>query len=210
LNTRNDYLLGLNNPKWDIRGRDMDKKVVPQPLKQTLLVRFPNGETFALPNGATTLLTKAVLEQFAPIFLREPAAIRVSLRPACADIRGRDECDAVGLGGIDPTLLTPIILADTSREQFKLVFIEPVTRNDRRLDVTGERRMLLLATALGSDLTVPNVSFVTAFVERRSSCFRRVVSGLDWGTFAWFAMEPNNLIAFRKSTGSLPEELLSA
>ncbi|WP_268920559.1 BsuBI/PstI family type II restriction endonuclease [Sandaracinobacter neustonicus] len=37
---------------------------------------------------------------------------------------------------------------------------------------------------------------MTAYLDRGGQPFRRTVSGLAWGSYAWFASEPDNLIVF--------------
>lgn len=45
--------------------------------------------------------------------------------------------------------------------------------------------------------SLPNtVAFVTARFDRGPPTFRRTVSSLAWGSYAWFASEPESLVVF--------------
>lgn len=48
-----------------------------------------------------------------------------------------------------------------------------------------------LAAEAGFDLQ--HVAFVTAYLDRSQSTFKRTAETLAWGTFAWFAGEPSKL-----------------
>jgi hypothetical protein len=46
------------------------------------------------------------------------------------------------------------------------------------------------------------VAFVTAYLDRDSPGFKKTVSALAWGSFAWFASEPDQIVILRDGTGS--------
>ncbi|WP_369796269.1 BsuBI/PstI family type II restriction endonuclease [Brevundimonas sp. KM4] len=46
-----------------------------------------------------------------------------------------------------------------------------------------------------------HVAYVTAFLDRSRAPFKKAVDGLAWGSYAWFAAEPERLVAF--SSGKL-------
>jgi len=39
---------------------------------------------------------------------------------------------------------------------------------------------------------------VTAYLDRGAAAFRKTVPELAWNSFAWFAAEPDHIIAFRQ------------
>lgn len=45
------------------------------------------------------------------------------------------------------------------------------------------------------------VAFLTAYSHRESPGYRKTVSQLAWGTFAWFAAEPTQLVLMRDGLG---------
>lgn len=42
-----------------------------------------------------------------------------------------------------------------------------------------------------------NAAFMTAFLDRGSSAYRRLASRLAWDSVVWFASEPDKLIVLR-------------
>jgi hypothetical protein len=72
-----------------------------------------------------------------------------------------------------------------------LIFVEVVATNGA---IHQQRKNALsrLAEQAGFDLS--NVCFVTAFLDRAGTPYRKVVSELAWGSFAWFASEPDKLV----------------
>ena len=39
-----------------------------------------------------------------------------------------------------------------------------------------------------------DIAFLTAYQDRQSSGFKKTMSGLAWGSFAWFASEPDKIV----------------
>ena len=75
----------------------------------------------------------------------------------------------------------------------KLVFVEVVATDGA---VTVQRKAALAQVASDAGFRPENVYFVTAFADRSASAFRKLVSEIAWGTFAWFMSEPEKLLAF--------------
>lgn len=79
------------------------------------------------------------------------------------------------------------------------------------MDVTdgpiNERRKTALAVlavlAADAGFPVEHVAYVTAFLDRSGSPFKKAVDGLAWGSYAWFAAEPKRLVTFSGETGGL-------
>ena len=86
-----------------------------------------------------------------------------------------------------------------------LVFIEVVATDGA---ITSGRRDALESIAISAGFEAGAVAFVTAFLDRTQPSFRKSMSNLAWGSFAWFAAEPENLIALHD--GSRCKGLLRA
>jgi hypothetical protein len=91
--------------------------------------------------------------------------------------------------------LPDVILADVCFEAPKVVFAEVVATDGA---ITEQRRQALLRIAEDAGYQPANVFFVSAFLDRSAPAFRKLVSEIAWGTFAWFVAEPDKLLAFRE------------
>jgi hypothetical protein len=59
------------------------------------------------------------------------------------------------------------------------------------------RKEAILALTDAAGFSRKHVAFVTAYDDRGSAGFRKTVSQLAWGTFAWFGSEPDQLMVLR-------------
>lgn len=154
-------------------------------------VLLPSGESRNMEPGPSSEITKQVVEVFAPRFLESPAVIWIS--ESGNKVVERDESLARDIGlDIRPDHALPdLILADTA-DPFLLIFVEVVATDGA---VSGSRRDALLSLARESRIDERRVLFMSAFLDRGQSAFRKAVPNLAWGSFAWFAAEPDNIIA---------------
>jgi hypothetical protein len=156
-----------------------------------VLVTYPNGETRRMAVGPSAPITKAVIEVFALRFLQKPAVLLLS--ESANKIIDRDDklSRAIGLKIEVDKNLPDVILADLGPKHPLLVFIEAVATdgpiNDRRKSALEE-----LATKAGFPLQ--HVAFVTAYLDRSGTPFKKTVDTLAWGSYAWFVSEPDGLI----------------
>ena len=156
-----------------------------------VIVTFPNGETRLLKPGPSSELTKAVVEVFALRFLAEPAVLSIS--ESATKVIARDEALARSIGlniQIDKNL-PDAILADLGPVHPLLVFVEVVASDG---PISERRKAALLD--LVDDAGFPNghVAFVTAYLDRSAAPFKKNVNTLAWGSYAWFASEPDGLL----------------
>ena len=160
------------------------------------LVTFPNGETRRLSIGPSADISKAVIEVFAPKFLEKPGVI--SLSESGNKVVARDDELAKAIGLVIPAdkNLPDIVLVDLGPSHPLLVFVEVVHTDG---PVNDTRRTALLLIAEGAGFPPQHVAFVTAFLDRASPAFRKTVSSLAWGSYAWFASEPDCLVVFSGS-----------
>ena len=157
------------------------------------LVTFPNGETRRMAPGASTDISKAVIEVFATKFLEKPGVIALSESGNKVVARDDELAKAIGLKIPADKSLPDIVLVDLGPSHPRLIFIEVVHTDG---PVNEARKIALLQIAQGAGFAPENVAFVTAYLDRASATFRKTVSSLAWGSYAWFASEPDNLIVF--------------
>lgn len=160
-----------------------------------VVVTFPSGETRRLAPGPSSVIAQAVIEQFAPRFLREPAVLWLS--ESGNKVVARDDALAaeIGLRIEADRNLPDIILVDVGAREPLLVFFEVVATDG---PVSERRRAALLELVEAAGFGRDQVAFVTAFADREVPAFKKTVAALAWGTFAWFASEPDNLLMLRE------------
>jgi len=156
-----------------------------------ILVKFPSGETRRMAPGPSSVISKAVVEIFAPRFLKNPGVVFLSESRNKVVSRDDELAKAIGLHIKAERNLPDIVLADLGPKHPLLVFIEVVATDG---PVSRERKKAL--TELASDAGFPpeHVVFVTAYLDRSDSAFKKTVDALAWGSFVWFASEPDHLI----------------
>jgi hypothetical protein len=156
-----------------------------------VLVRFPSGETRQMAVGPSSDIAKAVVEVFALKFLQQPAVILLS--ESQAKIVARDEAliGRLGLQIESGGHLPDILFVDLGPNEPLLVFVEIVATDGA---ITRDRKEALLRIATKAGFDRRHVAFVTAYLDRGGAGFRKTVSRLAWGSFAWFATEPDNLL----------------
>ena len=143
-----------------------------------VLVTFPDGETRRMAAGVSSEIAKAVLEVFARRFLIEAAVVLLS--ESQAKIVKRDE-----------SLISRLRLRIDPGGTPLLVFVEIVATDGA---ITAERKQALLGIATEAGFDERHVAFVTAYKDRGSTGFKKTVSRLAWGSFAWFVTEPDHLL----------------
>lgn len=156
-----------------------------------VIVTFPNGETRLLKPGPSSELTKAVVEVFAQRFLTEPAILSIS--ESATKVIARDEALAKSIGlniQVDKNL-PDVILADLGPAHPLLVFVEVVASDG---PVSERRKAALLDLVDGAGFPKEHVAFVTAYLDRSAAPFKKNVNTLAWGSYAWFASEPDGLL----------------
>ena len=160
-----------------------------------VLVTFPGGESRHMDPGPSSVITKAVVEEFAKRFLEDPAVIWLS--ESRRHVVARDDVLAQEIGlVIEPERNLPdVILADMGASEPLLVFVEVVATAG---PIGDARQTALMALAKEADFGEEQVAFVTAFADREELAFKASVSDLAWGSFAWFMSEPDNIMALHR------------
>ncbi|HEX8271159.1 MAG TPA: BsuBI/PstI family type II restriction endonuclease [Longimicrobiaceae bacterium] len=159
-----------------------------------VLVRFPNGESRHMAAGPSTEITRAVVEDFAPRFLRTPAVVWVSESKRKVVARDEELARAVGLPIEAHKVLPDIILADLATPDPLLVFVEAVA-SDGPISDARRRDLLRILEEGGHDPR--NAAFVTAFLDRGVGPWRRLAPSIAWDSFVWFVSEPDRIVVHR-------------
>jgi hypothetical protein len=169
--------------------------------KEGVLVTFPNGETRRLAPGPSSVITKAVVEEFAPRFLRQPGVIWLSESQTKVVARDDDLATRLGLRIDAQRNLPDTLLVDLEPAEPLLVFVEVVATNGA---ITVDRQTALRTIATDAGYRSDQIAFVSAFLDRDSPGFKKTVSRLAWGSFAWFVADPDRLVVLREGTRPAP------
>ncbi len=161
-----------------------------------VLVTFPSGETRNMEPGPSSIISRAVVEEFAPRFLEQPGVIWLSESRNQVVARDDDLARAIGLRIESDRNLPDAILVDLGSDGPVLVFVEVVATAG---PISEARKSALQAIATDAGFTKKQVAFVTAFSDRDDPAFKRSVSELAWQSFAWFMSEPEHIIALHRA-----------
>ena len=165
-----------------------------------VLVTFPNGETRRMKPGPSSEITKAVVEVFAPAFLTAPAVVFLS--ESGNKVVARDDALArsIGLAIQADKNLPDTILVDLGPVHPLLVFVEVVATDG---PISQRRKEALEELVAEAGFPAEHVAFVTAYLDRSAGPFKKTVDSLAWGSYAWFAAEPERLMVFSEARESL-------
>ena len=161
-----------------------------QPSVERPLVTLPGGITRRLSAGPSAELTKAVIESFALTFLRQPAVVTISESARKLTHADEDLARSIGLEIDVSRTLPDVILVDLAKP-FLIAFVECVV-SDGEIGARRKRELEDLARSGGFDPR--RCAYVTTFADRARSRYGRLASSIAWGTFVWFASEPDHLV----------------
>lgn len=164
-----------------------------------VLVTFPNKETRNLAPGPSSIITKAVVEEFTARFLGNAAVLWLS--ESGNKVAKRDDKLAATLGlKIEADKNLPdLILVDLAPADPLLVFVEVVATDGA---ITDRRQEAIYQLTDAAGFPRSQVAFLTAYEDRESAGFRKTMSQLAWGSFAWFRSEPDQILIMRDGASS--------
>jgi len=160
-----------------------------------VLVHLPNGETRKMASGPSSELARAVVEQFTKNFMKDPAVILMSESAKKMLMKDDDLCKAIGFNINLSSVLPDLILADLGEKQPIIVFVECVATDG---PINDRRRQELMDMACAANYREEDCAFVTVFKDRSDSVSRKLVPSVAWGTFIWYASEPEEIIYLRQ------------
>jgi len=172
--------------------------------KTGMLVSFPNGETRRLAAGPSSVITKAVLEEFAPRFLSRPGVNFLSESGNKVVARDDDLAKSIHLKIPADRYLPDILLVDLGPRDPLLIFVEVVATDG---PINEARKQALLEIATDAGLKKRQVAFVSAYLDLSQPAFRKTIPELAWHSFAWFAEEPDNIVVLRDRVGDRHSKL---
>lgn len=165
---------------------------------ESLTVTFPGGEKRPLAPGPSSVIAKEVIEVFAPKFLKVPAVLWLSESGNKVITRDEELARSLGLKIDASKALPDIILVDLGEDKsgsdMLFIFTEVVATDG---PVNRERKATLTKIAADAGFSNKNLAFLTAFMDRGASPFKKAITELAWGSYAWFVSEPENLIDLR-------------
>jgi hypothetical protein len=176
--------------------------------EDSVSVVFPNGEIRQLSAGPSSIIAKAVIEQFASRFLRQPHVLWLS--ESGNKVVARDEKLAASLGiAIDPSKALPdIILVDLGDNpdgsEMLVVFTEVVATDG---PVNRQRKKALTKLAREAGFEDEHLAFMTAFLDRATSQFKKAIVEIAWGSYVWLVSEPEHVIHLRNEKPTKLSEL---
>lgn len=159
--------------------------------KTGVMVTFPSGETRKLAPGPSSIISKAVVEQFAATFLEVPAVLWLSESGNKVVARDDGLAASIGLKIEADKDLPDLILADLGPSDPLIVFVEVVATDG---PISQRRQTALYALTDAAGFARSQVAFVTAYHDREAAGFRKTMSALAWESFAWFVSEPKNIL----------------
>ena len=160
-----------------------------------ILVTFPNGETRNMEPGPSSVISKAVVEEFASRFLSQPGVVWLSESRNQVVARDDDLAKDIGLA-IEPDRNLPdLILVDLGPVEPLLVFVEVVATAGL---VNEARQAALMVIATEAGFGEGQVAFLTAYADRDHAAFKASVSELAWRSFAWFMSEPDHIVLLHR------------
>lgn len=162
-------------------------------------VALPNGDVRQLGAGPSSVITKAVIEEFAPRFLRNPVVFWIS--ESGTKVYDLDErlTKTLGMKIEIGKVLPDVILADVGVDPPLYVFVEVVATDG---PVSDRRREELLRIARDAEIPEHEIAFVTAYADRSSSALRKNLQALAPGSFIWCLSESDILIWLKDKTSN--------
>jgi hypothetical protein len=95
--------------------------------------------------------------------------------------------------------LPDIILIDLGSDagggDMYVMFIKVVATDG---PINRERKLALTSLALEANFSEHHLSFMTACMDRANAPFRKSITELPWGSYAWCMSEPNHIIELRE------------
>jgi len=125
--------------------------------------------------GTSSIIAKAVVEEFAIKFLGEPGVIWMSESRNKVVARDDELARSIGLSIQPDRNLPDTILVDLAPKHPLLVYVEIVATDG---PVHEERKVALTELAKEAGFPSNRLAFVTAYLDRSEQVFRRTIDSL--------------------------------
>jgi hypothetical protein len=165
----------------------------PSRSADSVTIHLPGGGTRILHPGTSSLILKAVVEQFAIARLEAPNVLFISQSGEKVNLLDGKGLSDMGLH-VDQSLLLPdCIIADLAEDKDEIWFIEIVATDG---PITEKRKQDLLEWATAQNHPAERCRFLTAFESRTASAAKKALPQLARGSHAWFADEQDGLLSW--------------
>jgi hypothetical protein len=158
-----------------------------------VFIDLPDGTRMRVAAGPSSPILKAMVEQFAPRWLRKPVVLWISASDQKLQPLFVARARSVGLEFDPSNELPDLILADVE-DPVRFVFCEIVATDS---PVTVERKAVLTKIAGRSGIDAHHLHFVTAFQDREAAAFRKTFSRIAPESDIWFSTEPDLIVELR-------------
>lgn len=155
-----------------------------------VIVEMPDHSRLRLAAGPSSPIVKALIEEFAPRWMRRPVVLWVSASDAKTQPHFVELAASVGLRFDASTLLPDLILADIE-EPLHIYFCE-VVATDGPIDADRKAAFIELSRASGFDRV--NLRFLSAYLDRESAPLRKTFHRVAIESDIWFTNEPDLLV----------------
>jgi hypothetical protein len=158
-------------------------------------VVFPNRSVRQLQPGPSSVISKAVVEIFAPAFLYKPAVLLLSESGEKIVVQDERLISIFGLKIDRAKVLPDILLFDLEEGRELLVFVEVVATDG---PISESRKQALLEITHGANIAPDRIAFVTAYRDRGEPAFKKTFGSIAWNTLVWFMAEPDHILVLRE------------
>lgn len=155
-----------------------------------VVVELPDRSRLRLAAGPSASIVKALIEDFAPRWLRKPVVLWVSASDVKTQPQFVELATSVGLQFDVSTLLPDLILADIE-DPLSILFCEVVATDG---PVDDDRKAALLELAVRSGIGADHVRFLSAYLDRESAPLRKTFHRVAEDSDLWFSNEPDLLV----------------
>lgn len=155
-----------------------------------VIVEMPDRSRLRLAAGPSAPIVKALIEEFAPRWLRKPVVLWVSASDAKTQPHFVELAASVGLRFDAATLLPDLILADVE-EPLRIVFCE-VVATDGPID--ANRKAAFVELSRDSGIERAQLGFLSAYLDRESAPLRKTFHRVAIQSDLWFTNEPDLLV----------------
>ncbi len=157
-----------------------------------VLIDMPDHTRVRVAAGASSLILKAIIEEFAPSYLSSPAVLWISGSDKKVWPQLEKAAASVGLRFSAGNELPDLILADLAQDApVRLVFCEVVATDG---PVTQARKDALMKIVGRTDIPESAIEFLSAFEDRSAGPFRKTFGSLAREGIVWFRSEPDLLV----------------
>ena len=153
-----------------------------------VVVQLPAAAQRSLRPGDSSLILQGMIEELVPRIMDAPAVLAISESARKADVVDKELLDGLGIVVKADRLLPDALIFDASLGRFW--FVEAVATDG---EINEARKADLLAWAASQGIAASACGFLTGFLSRAHTAFRRRVASLAWGTLVWFLDEPDKI-----------------